>query len=134
MKTRKILLIGLILFSLLFVVACGDQRGVPTSDPQDLPQVEDQGQNEDEMAMDDDMEDNPQKDLNSQEDEQTIAGIFVGWIDGNSFEVKMGDDIYTIRVSEDVDVPMNIEGSNVEVSFTENEQGQNIATYFVITK
>ncbi len=134
MKTRKILLVVLVLCSLLFVVACGDQRGVPVSDPQDLPEVEDQEQNEDEVSMDGDMEDNPQEDLTSEQEEQTIAGIFVGWIDGNSFEVKIGDDIYTIRTSEYVDVPMDIDGSNVEVSFTENEHGQNIATYFVITK
>lgn len=56
-----------------------------------------------------------------------LEGTFTGWIDNNSFEIISNDKPLAIRANQDlISSDDDLDGKKIHISYTTNEQGQNI--------
>ncbi|NLK72795.1 MAG: hypothetical protein GX285_07250 [Clostridiales bacterium] len=112
MKRFSVLLIILLLVSLV-LFGCANEKPQDGNENQPPPNTE--------GAIDD------QNNQGETDQAKEIEGTFTGWIDNNSFEIMAGNEPLAIRATPDlISSDDALEGKKVRITYTTNEQGQNI--------
>lgn len=125
MKNKKLLLILLSVLVITIIALGCAQEPLDEENNDNVTDIEENNGNDTNMEENNDI-DNEQESVDTNV-EQSLEGNFVGWIDANSFEVMKDDTPYVIRTSDDVVMPDDaLEGRNVRITYTRNDQGQNI--------
>ncbi len=117
MRKKKVLIITLLIMA-LFLMATGCAK---ENEGLDMDVEDEQGQENNENNLEND-ENQGGQDTSSEERE----GIFVGWIDGNSFEMDIDGETIAVRNEDNIEIPEDLEGKDVKVKLKRNAMNQYI--------
>lgn len=124
MKKKKVLIIALLLMAIfLMATGCRENEGMDIDVEDDQDQVTDENDNDMSLNNGENQED---QNANAEEKE----GTFVGWIDGNSFEMDIDGETVAIRNEDNIEIPEDLDGKDVKVKLRKNAMNQYVITSF----